>query len=88
MWFRRKEKPMVQFIKTSEERVAEVVQKAEAVVKAGEQAAFKRIVTVFDEVMDRIEKALVDEGLKLDQEAEDALAVLKHKLSDLKDKIV
>ena len=88
MWFRRKEKPMVQFIKTAEERVAEVVQKAEAVVKAGEQAAFKRIVTVFDEVMDRIEKALVDEGLKLDQEAEDALAVLKHKLSDLKDKIV
>ena len=79
---------MVQFIKTAEERVAEVVQKAEAVVKAGEQAAFKRIVTVFDEVMDRIEKALVDEGLKLDQEAEDALAVLKHKLSDLKDKIV
>ena len=88
MWFRRKEKPMVQFIKTAEERVAEVVQKAEAVVKAEEQAAFKRIVTVFDEVMDRIEKALVDEGLKLDQEAEDALAVLKHKLSDLKDKIV
>lgn len=88
MWFRRKEKPMVQFIKTAEERVVEVVQKAEAVVKAGEQAAFKRIVTVFDEVMDRIEKALVDEGLKLDQEAEDALAVLKHKLSDLKDKIV
>ena len=88
MWFRRKEKPMVQFIKTAEERVAEVVQKAGAVVKAGEQAAFKRIVTVFDEVMDRIEKALVDEGLKLDQEAEDALAVLKHKLSDLKDKIV
>ena len=88
MWFRRKEKPMVQFIKTAEERVAEVVQEAGAVVKAGEQAAFKRIVTVFDEVMDRIEKALVDEGLKLDQEAEDALAVLKHKLSDLKDKIV
>ena len=88
MWFRRKEKPMVQFIKTAEERVAEVVQKAGAVVKAGEQAAFKRIVTVFDEVMDRIEKALVDEGLKLDQEAEDALAVLKHKLSDLKDRIV
>ena len=79
---------MVQFIKTAEERVAEVVQEAGAVVKAGEQAAFKRIVTVFDEVMDRIEKALVDEGLKLDQEAEDALAVLKHKLSDLKDKIV
>ena len=88
MWFRRKEKPMVQFIKTAEERVAEVVQKAGAVVKAGEQAAFKRIVTVFDEVMDRIEPALVDEGLKLDQEAEDALAVLKHKLSDLKDRIV
>ena len=88
MWFRRKEKPMVQSIKTAEERMAEVVQKAEAVIKAGEQAAFKRIVTVFDEVMDRIEPALVDEGLKLDQEAEDALAVLKHKLSDLKDKIV
>ena len=88
MWFRRKEKPMVQFIKTAEERVAEVVQKAEAFVKAAEQADFKRIVTVFDEVMDRIEKALVDECLKLDQEAEDALAVLKHKLSDLKDRIV
>ena len=79
---------MVPFIKTAEERVAEVVQKAEAFVKAGEQAAFKRIVTVFNEVMDRIEKALVDEVLKLDQEAEDALAVLKHKLSDLKDRIV
>ena len=79
---------MVQFIKTAEERIAEVVQKAEAVVKAGEQAAFKRIVAVFDEVVDRIEKALVDEGLMLDQEAEDAFAVLKHKLSDLKDKIV
>jgi hypothetical protein len=88
MWFSRKEKTMVQFIKTAEERIAEVVQKAEAVVKAGEQAAFKRIVAVFDEVVDRIEKALVDEGLMLDQEAEDAFAVLKHKLSDLKDKIV
>jgi hypothetical protein len=81
MWFRQKEKTMVQFIKTAEERIA-------AALKEMEQAAFRRIVTVFDEAMDRIELALVNEGLKLDQEAEDALAVLKHKLSDLKDKIV
>jgi uncharacterized protein YicC (UPF0701 family) len=81
MWFRRKEKPMVQFIKTAEERVA-------AALKEMEQAAFRRIVATFDDALHNIEERLVDEGLKLDQEAEDALAVLKHKLSDLKDKIV
>ena len=74
-------------IKAFEERVAEVASKAEAIVKAEEQAAKTRLITVWDDFIHSIERSMIDEGMALDQDCEDALAVLKTKLSDLKDTI-
>ena len=60
---------------------------AEDAVRKAAKAAFTRFADVAEEAIDSIERALVDEGLALDKEADDALAVLKSKLSDLKDRI-
>ena len=87
---------MFTFIKTFEERVADEVKKIEAEaaakkaaieakVKADEEAAKEAIIAVWDEAIHAAELGIVNSGLALDTEADDALAVIKHKLSDFKD---
>ena len=78
---------MVKFIRTIEERIAEEIKDAEETVKEKERFALAYVVREFDDAIASIERALVNKGLALDEDAEAALAVLKHKLSDLKDKI-
>ena len=78
---------MVQFIKTFEERVAAEAVKVEDYVKNLEAQSKQRIVDTFDNAIHNIEVVLVDEGLALDKEANDALAVIKFKLSGLKDEL-
>ena len=78
---------MVKFIRTIEERIAEEIKDAEEKVKEKERFALAYVVREFDDAIASIERALVNKGLALDEDAEAALAVLKHKLSDLKDKI-
>jgi hypothetical protein len=78
---------MVQFVKTFEERVADAAKGLENSIKDLEIKTKKKFIETFDKAIYSIEIVLVNEGISLDQEADDALAVLKHKLSDLKDEI-
>ena len=84
-----KEAGMFKFIKTDEEWIAAEVEKVAAEIKAGfeaKKAVLKAHITlIWDDALHTIEVGLIDAGMKLDDEAEDALAVLKHKLSDYKD---
>jgi hypothetical protein len=45
----------------------------------------ERVCSVFDDAIYSIERVLADEGLFLDTETDDALAVIKYKLSNQKD---
>jgi hypothetical protein len=95
-WPFKRRVPMFAFIKTEEERIADEIKKIEteaeakkaeikAKVKADENKAKEYIVGVWDDAIHNIELGLTDAGLLLDKEADDALAVIKHKLSDFKD---
>ena len=77
---------MVEFVKSFEDRVVEERESATERVETEAHLRLTRIIDTFDNAFYTIEHNLVENGLKLDQEADDAFAVLKHKLSDLKEK--
>jgi len=77
---------MVEFVKSLEERISDEKARAPTKVEADEHVCLQRMVGTFDDAFYTIEYNLTENGLRLDKEAEEAFAVLKHKLSDLKER--
>ena len=78
---------MVRFIDTMEERVSRLVAKAEDAVRGAEILAKARVVEAFDEAISGMETALIVEGLALDKACDEALMVIKDRLSAMKDEM-
>lgn len=76
---------MVVFVKSADERLADEHARVPVRVEEADHLARIRIIDAFDNAFHSIEFNLTETGLRLDDEAEDAFAVLKHKLSALKD---
>jgi len=76
---------MVEFVKSVGERIRDYEAQVPALVEQAEHASRVRIIDAIDNAIHTIEYNLTEEGLKFDAETDEAFAILKHKLSSLKD---
>jgi hypothetical protein len=76
---------MVEFVKSADERLADEHARVPLRVEEAEHASRVRIIDAIDNAIHTIEWNLTEEGLKFDAETDEAFAILKHKLSSLKD---
>ena len=76
---------MVKFIVPFEQRVFDVCEQAATTVHQREKNVLAEITHIFDAAFHAIETGLANRGLILDKESEEALTLLKFKLSEHKD---